>query len=162
MRKLAPSLPICPRGALDGVGDVMQLEVDENLLAVRGQPFGERQAAGVCQFHADLVEGHAVAKPRDHCFRFAQRWQVERDDQAVAGTEVFAHLTFLGSIHTRPARSNHANPYPFNMIVFRGPGPTFPDHARVICCATSISCVTIARSASLSALCFKRSASSYA
>ena len=55
-----------PRGPLDGVGDVMQLEVDENLLAVADQPLDQRQAAGVGQLHADLVEGDAVAEAGDH------------------------------------------------------------------------------------------------
>ena len=55
--------------ARHGVADVVQLEIDEHLLAGIGELADQRQAAGISELIADLVEGHAVAEPRDHRFR---------------------------------------------------------------------------------------------
>src|SRR5262249_12453890 len=67
----------------DRVADIVQLEIDEDLLALVGELADQRQAAGIAELIADLVEAHAVAEPRHHGFRLRHIGQVERHDQAV-------------------------------------------------------------------------------
>ena len=55
--------------ARHGIADVVQLEIDEHLLARVGELADQRQAAGISELIADLVERHAVAEPGDHRFR---------------------------------------------------------------------------------------------
>ena len=74
------------RRALDRVGDVMQLEIEKDLFARRGEPADERRGrAAVGELHADLIEDRAVADPLDKPLRLADVGHVERDDQPVAG-----------------------------------------------------------------------------
>ena len=76
---------LCDR-ALDGVVDVEELGVEEDLLARSpARPLGEVDAAGEDELQPDLVEGDAVAEPRDHRLGLADGRHVEGDDQAVAG-----------------------------------------------------------------------------
>src|SRR4051794_30974325 len=80
----------CPelRYALHALGnriaDVMQLEIDEYLLAGVCQPPHQRQPPGVGELIANLVEGDAVAESRDHRLGGIDVWQIQRDDQPVS------------------------------------------------------------------------------
>ena len=74
------------RRPLDRVGDVMQLQIDEDLLARRSKPADERQSvAPVYELHADLVEGHGVADRGHEPFGRGGLRDIEGDDQPVAG-----------------------------------------------------------------------------
>ena len=53
------------RRALDRVGDVVQLEVDEDALARRRELRRQAQAAAIGELHADLIEARRVADSRD-------------------------------------------------------------------------------------------------
>jgi hypothetical protein len=69
----------------DGVADVVQFHVDEELLAAVDQRRRIGKSAGERELIADLVERHRVAEPCHHGLRFFDRGHVERDDQPVAG-----------------------------------------------------------------------------
>ena len=68
----------------DGVGDVVQLEVDKDLLAGAGQRVRVRKPAGEGELIADLVERDRVAEPRHQRGRRFDRGDIERNDQALA------------------------------------------------------------------------------
>ena len=70
--------------ARDRVADVVQLEIEENLLAGAGERTREVDAAGEGELIADLVERDGIAEPRDHRLRFRHGGHVERDDQPFA------------------------------------------------------------------------------
>ena len=92
---------------------VVELEVDEDLFAAAGQVFEDPEvvAAGQ-QFHADLVEGHAVAEAVDPLPRLRGGGDVESEDQAIARGDHFAlpSKTSAWSLRARrsPAGSDHA------------------------------------------------------
>ena len=67
------------------IADVVQLEIDEHLLAAVGEAAHQRQAAGIGELITDLVKCHAVAEPGYHRFGGGDAGQIERHDQAVAG-----------------------------------------------------------------------------
>ena len=69
---------------LDGVGNVVQLEVEKDLFARRSQFGDERQAAAIGELHPNLIEDHAVADPLDEPSRVADVGHVEGDDQSIA------------------------------------------------------------------------------
>ncbi len=69
------------------IADVVQLEIDENLLAGVRELTDQRQAAGISELIADLVKCNAVAEPRDHRFRSRDAGQIERHNQPVAGSD---------------------------------------------------------------------------
>src|SRR6516165_7476282 len=46
-----------------GGWNVMQLEVEKHLFALRDEILRERQAASIGKLHPDFVKGHALAKP---------------------------------------------------------------------------------------------------
>ena len=73
--------------ARDRVADVVQLEVEEDLLAGAGQRAREVEPAREGELIADLVERHRFAEPRHHRLRRGDRGHVERDDQAFARIE---------------------------------------------------------------------------
>ena len=75
---------------LDGIGNVMQLEVEKDPLAGVGETTDERQTfAAVGEFHADLIEDRRVADCGDKLFGRCRVGDVERDDQPVAGVKGF-------------------------------------------------------------------------
>jgi CTP synthase (UTP-ammonia lyase) len=76
----------------DRVLDVVQLHVEEHALAGADQRIGERKSAREGELIADLVERDAVTEPFHHRLGVARRVQVERDNQAIAGTERHGHL----------------------------------------------------------------------
>ncbi len=55
--------------ARNGIADIVQFEIDENLLSGACELTGERQSAGISELITDLVETYAVAKPHDHRLR---------------------------------------------------------------------------------------------
>ncbi len=63
--------------ARHGIADVMQLEIDENLLAGVRKLTHQRQSSRIGNLIADLVKRHAVAEPRNHRFRRLDAGQVE-------------------------------------------------------------------------------------
>ena len=71
----------------DRVADVVQLHVDEDLLAGVGQRAREIEPAGKAELIADLVEHDRLAEPRHHRLRLGDGRHIERDDQAFAGIE---------------------------------------------------------------------------
>src|ERR1700737_314556 len=71
--------------ARDRITDIVQLEIDEDLLPCAHQLRHQRQSSGIGELIADLVEGDAVAEPRDHCFGGVNAWQIQSNDQAIAG-----------------------------------------------------------------------------
>ena len=68
----------------DGVADVVQLEVEEHLLAGADQRFRERHAAGEGELIADLVERDGIAEPLDEGSGRRNGRDIEGDDQPVA------------------------------------------------------------------------------
>src|SRR5579862_698196 len=70
----------------DGVGDVVQLEIEKHFLAGGNKPGGKWQAAGESELIADLVERNRVTQPRHHILGGLYRGQIERDDQTVTGS----------------------------------------------------------------------------
>ena len=73
------------RRMFDGVGDVVQLEIDEHMLAGSDEPLSQRQtAAAVDQLHADLIKCDAVVEGFHPTLRRSDVGRVERDDQALA------------------------------------------------------------------------------
>ena len=71
-------------GALHRVGDVMQLEIEEDLLARAAQLAHQIEPAAVNELHADLVEADRIAEPLHHGARLSRVGEVEGDDEAVA------------------------------------------------------------------------------
>ena len=75
---------------LDGVGNVMQLEVEKDLFARRRELGDERQAAAIGELHADLIECRAVADPLDEASRLGRhrpyRGRRSADRAAQAGS----------------------------------------------------------------------------
>ena len=71
----------------DRVADVVQLHVDEDLLAGVGQRAREIEPAGKAELVADLVEHDRLAEPRHQRLRLGDGRDIERDDQAFAGIE---------------------------------------------------------------------------
>ena len=71
----------------DRVADVVQLHVDEHLLAGVGERAREIEPAGEAELIADLVEHDRLAEPRHHRLRLGDGGNVERNDQAFAGIE---------------------------------------------------------------------------
>ena len=88
------------------VADVVQLEIDEHLLALVGELADQRQPAGISELIADLVESDGFPKLADHRLRRGNAGQVERHDQAVAGGDIgWLHVTShraLGEIDQLP------------------------------------------------------------
>src|SRR5271165_6442972 len=75
---------LCGR-ALDGVGNVMQLEIEKDMLARGGEPACEREPfAAIGEFHADLIEGRGGADLGDEALRLADLRRIEGDDQPAA------------------------------------------------------------------------------
>src|SRR5690606_22867620 len=68
----------------DGIADIVQLEIEEDLLAALDEIVGEREPARIAELIADLVERHAVAELPHHALGVRDRRQVERDDDAAA------------------------------------------------------------------------------
>ena len=80
--------------ARHGVADVMQLEIEEHLLAGIREPADQRQPAGIGELIADLVKGDGIAEPGDHRFRGCDLGQIKRHDQPVAGGDPgWLHVT---------------------------------------------------------------------
>ena len=67
-----------------GVGDVVQLQIDKDLLAGVGQRVRVRKPAGEGELIADLVKRDRVAEPRHQRGRRLDRGHIERNDQALA------------------------------------------------------------------------------
>src|SRR5581483_209013 len=85
---------------LHGFGDVVELEIQEDLLALVGQFVNEVQAGGRVEIQPDLVEIGSRAETRHNGTRFIGRIHVERDDYGVMGHMRRIHFSWRGS--TRP------------------------------------------------------------
>ena len=85
VRNVAPSSGrLCGR-PLDGVGDVVQLEIEKNLLAGRREPICEGKApTAIGELHADLIESRGIADALDDALGLGGVGHVESDDQPVA------------------------------------------------------------------------------
>ena len=70
-------------GPLHGFGNVVELQVEENVFAQPLQLAHEIHAGGGVEFHADFVEIDAVAKPRHQRARFRGRFHIQCDDNRV-------------------------------------------------------------------------------
>ena len=95
---------------LDGVGDVVQLEVQEDLPAGGDEPLDEAEFAAIGELHADLVEAGAVADPRDEPLGLRNVGHVERDDQPVARRNLVAHEVSGSPRRAMPRKSVSLNP----------------------------------------------------
>ena len=84
--------------ARDRVADVVQLEIEEHLLAGADEFLREREPARKGELVADLVEHGGLAEPLDHRFRCGDGRQIERDDQALA--RINDHLSSRPSMRT--------------------------------------------------------------
>ena len=73
--------------ALDRVGDVVQLQVDEHPLARLRELRRQAQAAAVGELHANLIKSHAVAEFGDETLGLGRVGRVERDDQPIQGVD---------------------------------------------------------------------------
>ena len=71
--------------ALDGVGDVAELEIEENLVAAALDLAHDLRPFGVEKFHADLHEGLFAGEAVEEGKRFLAAGEVEGDD------DVFTH-----------------------------------------------------------------------
>ena len=67
----------------DGVVNVEELHVEEDLLAPSGKFAGEIEAACESQLVADLVEGNDAVQVLDHRLGLAKRRHVQPDDKPV-------------------------------------------------------------------------------
>ena len=70
-------------GAGDGFGNVVELEIEEHLLAVLHQAANQVHAGGGVQLEADLVEVDARADSLDESACGRRGFHVERDDDGV-------------------------------------------------------------------------------
>ncbi len=92
------------RRPLDGVGNVVQLEIEKNLTAGGGEPARERKAFfGIGKLHADLIEGGGVADALDEPLGLADIGHIERDDEPVARRER-GHRAVLADAPQTPSR----------------------------------------------------------
>jgi hypothetical protein len=90
-----------PNAVLDGGGDVEELHVEEDALAVvLLELVGQRQAAARQHAEADLVERHRVADPPGHLQSRERVGDVEGHDEAVVGTWG-GHGRFSGGVRDR-------------------------------------------------------------
>ena len=79
-----PALRQLADGGADRLRHVEELEVDEDLLALVGQPVEELKIAACHeQLEANLVEGDRRAEPGDEVPRLVGAWDVEGEDQPV-------------------------------------------------------------------------------
>ncbi len=109
----------------DRVTDVVQLEIEEDLLAGFDKLGDHRQSTGITELIAYLVKGHAVAEPGDHGFRGSDTRKIERHDQAIArgdSCRLHGHLTSsvvkLRSI-AAPGLSTHRYRPDFSICPYR-------------------------------------------
>ena len=69
---------------LDGIADVVQLEVDENLFALANELPGKFETARISELVADLVECPGISDPSHKSARFIDGGEIEADDELVA------------------------------------------------------------------------------
>ena len=81
--------------ACHGVRDVVELEVEEDVLALTAQPADDFATDAVEELHADFIVRDAIPELLDEGFDILHRVEVERHDQAV--------ICF----------DSHSSPYPF-------------------------------------------------
>ena len=67
-------------GPLDGFADVVELHVQENVLALRDQLIDELHAGGGVQLHADFVKIDVRAQAPDQRAGFVGRGDIQRHD----------------------------------------------------------------------------------
>ncbi len=97
---------------LDGIGNVMQLEVEKDPLAGVGETTDERQTfAAVGEFHADLIEDRRVADCGDKLFGRCRVGDVERDDQPVDGRRGFHARSWRPRLGEAPGRAAASSRY---------------------------------------------------
>ena len=70
-------------GARDGVRDVVELEVEEDLEAALPRVLDRGGAGGGEELRADLAPGGDAAEPVEQAVGVAERLDVERDEQPV-------------------------------------------------------------------------------
>ena len=68
----------------DGVADIVQLQIEKDALARLHQFFGERQAAGIGELIADLVNADGIPELLHHLLCGVHGSDVKSEDQAVA------------------------------------------------------------------------------
>ncbi len=94
------------RRTLDRVGDVVQLEVEEDLLARLHEPLGDGEATpAVNELHADLVEADGIAEPVDERQGLVGARHVERGDQAIASVRLHGRILCGWSKGRQPCRT---------------------------------------------------------
>ena len=67
--------------ALDGLADIVQLQVDEDLLSLGNQFANELHPGGSVKLQADFVERCGIAERMDEGTGIGGRLEVQRDDQ---------------------------------------------------------------------------------
>ena len=77
--------------AFDGVGDVVQLEVEEDLFAGGGEPRDKFESAAIGELHPDLVKSDAIADFIDQLLGLRDIGHIEGDDQPLARRNVPVH-----------------------------------------------------------------------
>jgi len=71
--------------AFDGFGDVVELEIEENIFALRQKLAHKLHACRGIKLHADLVEVGLRAEARHQAARFFGGFHVEGYDDAILG-----------------------------------------------------------------------------
>ena len=71
-------------GAFDGLGNVVELEVEEDVFTLVDQLSYERHAFSCVEFHADLVKADTLSTSFDDGTRFGGGGHIERDDDRIA------------------------------------------------------------------------------
>ena len=86
-------------GSLDRLGNIVELEVEEDVFALCLKVSDDLHAGSSIQFHADFVEVHAHAELRDQGARFGGGFDIECDDDGVV-----SHISSMGFSRLRTTR----------------------------------------------------------
>src|SRR5260370_41778582 len=90
------------QGSLHRFADVVQLQIEKNLLAIRDQVAHERHSLGRVQLQTYFVEVDGAAEPRDESAGLLGVLEVERNNDRIAGHS--SRMGFLPFSVTRPMR----------------------------------------------------------
>ncbi len=75
-------------GLFDSMADIVQFQVEKDFFAGAAEFVHQSKAAAIGEFHADLEEFDAVAQAFNHSSCSGEVWEIERDNEFVAGLVV--------------------------------------------------------------------------
>ena len=84
----------------DGVGDVVEFEIEEDVEAAVAELLDDAVADGVVELHADLEPSAGVVQEVDEFHGLAFIWEVQRDGEAVFGGQGFSLAAAGGRLNT--------------------------------------------------------------